>query len=607
LNVLGISAWYHDSAACLVRDGTIVAAAQEERFTRIKHDPEFPKNAVRSCLEIGGIRADQLDAVAFYDKPFLKFERLLETYLACAPKGLQSFQAAMPVWLSEKLFLPDRIKKEIGADVPVLFTEHHVSHAASAFYPSPFPEAGLLTVDGVGEWATTTFGAGRGTDIDLFGEIKFPHSLGLLYSAFTYYTGFKVNSGEYKLMGLAPYGEPKFAQRIRDHLIDLKEDGSFRLNLDYFDYATGLRMTSEKFHKLFGGPPLEPGGWITQKEMDLARSVQVVLEEAMNRMTRHVVKETGLRKVALAGGVALNCVANGRILREGIVDDLWIQPAAGDAGGALGAALFVAHQKFGAPRTVDPRGRDAQRGSYLGPEYLPDEIERDLRAEGAVLRRIDESEIAERVAQILTEGNVVGWFEGRMEFGPRALGARSILGDPRDPEMQSRMNLKIKYRESFRPFAPSVLKEHASSVFENGKESPYMLLVTDVRADRRRAMTAEEREKKGIDLLKVPRSDVPAITHVDYSARLQTVDRETNPLYWNMIDRFRDRTGCPLVINTSFNVRGEPIVCTPLDAWRCFLGTEMDVLAVGPFLLFKKDQDPAVIERVRASRKFDLD
>ncbi len=607
MNVLGISAWYHDSAACLVRDGTIVAAAQEERFTRIKHDPEFPENAVRSCLEIGGIRADQLDAVAFYDKPFLKFERLLETYLAGAPKGLKSFQAAMPVWLSEKLFLPDRIKKELGADVPVLFTEHHVSHAASAFYPSPFPEAGLLTVDGVGEWATTTFGAGRGTDIDLFGEIKFPHSLGLLYSAFTYYTGFKVNSGEYKLMGLAPYGEPKFAQRIRDHLIDLKDDGSFRLNLDYFDYATGLRMTSEKFHKLFGGPPLAPGGWITQKEMDLARSVQVVLEEAMNRMTRHVVKETGLRKVALAGGVALNCVANGRILREGIVDDLWIQPAAGDAGGALGAALFVAHQKFGAPRTVDPRGRDAQRGSYLGPEYKTDEIESALRDEGAVLRRIDESEIAERVAQILAEGNVVGWFEGRMEFGPRALGARSILGDPRDPEMQSRMNLKIKYRESFRPFAPSVLKEHASSVFENGKESPYMLLVTDVRADRRRAMTAEERAKKGIDLLKVPRSDVPAITHVDYSARLQTVDRETNPLYWNLIDRFRDKTGCPLVINTSFNVRGEPIVCTPLDAWRCFLGTEMDVLAVGPFLLFKKDQDPAVIERVRASRKFDLD
>jgi carbamoyltransferase len=607
LNVLGISAWYHDSAACLVQDGKIVAASQEERFTRIKHDPDFPKHAVRSCLEIGGIRADQLDAVAFYDKPFLKFERLLETYLACAPKGLKSFHAAMPVWLSEKLFLPDRIRKELGADVPVRFTEHHVSHAASAFYPSPFEEAALLTVDGVGEWATTTFGAGRGTTIDLFGEIRFPHSLGLLYSAFTYYTGFKVNSGEYKLMGLAPYGTPKYADAIRDHLIDLKEDGSFRLNMDYFDYASGLRMTSAKFDRLFGGPPLEPGGWVTQKEMDLARSVQVVLEEAMNRMTRHVVKETGLRRVCLAGGVALNCVANGRILREGIVDDLWIQPAAGDAGGALGAALFVAHQEFGAPRTIDARGRDAQRGSYLGPDYPADEIERSLKAEGAVMHRVEDAAFPERVAQILADGNVVGWFEGRMEFGPRALGARSILGDPRDPDMQSRMNLKIKYRESFRPFAPSVLKEFASEVFENGKESPYMLLVTDVRADRRRAMTPEESGKTGIDLLKVPRSDVPAITHVDYSARLQTVDRETNPLYWNLIDRFREKTGCPLVINTSFNVRGEPIVCTPLDAWHCFLGTEMDVLAVGPYLLFKKDQDPAVIERVRAARKFEMD
>jgi carbamoyltransferase len=607
LNILGISAWYHDSAACLVQDGKIVAASQEERFTRIKHDSEFPKNAVESCLAIGGIRADQLDAVAFYDKPFLKFERLLETYLACAPKGLSSFRTAMPVWLSEKLFLPDRIKKEIGADVPVLFTEHHISHAASAFYPSPFQEAAILTVDGVGEWATTTFGTGRGADIDLFGEIRFPHSLGLLYSAFTYYTGFKVNSGEYKLMGLAPYGEPIYEKQIRDHLIDIKEDGSFRLNLDYFDYAHGLRMTSEKFHQLFGGPPLEPGGWITQKEMDLARSVQVVLEDVMNRMTRHVTKETGLRNLVLAGGVALNCVANGRILREDLVDDIWIQPAAGDAGGALGAALFTWYKFYGNERRVDGSGRDTQQGSYLGPVFTAEEIESVLRQEGAVFHRIAEAEIPETVSDLLTQGNVVGWFEGRMEFGPRALGARSILGDARDPEMQSRMNLKIKYRESFRPFAPSVLREYASEVFENGKESPYMLLVTDVRPDRRRAMTAEERQKKGIDLLKVPRSDVPAITHVDYSARLQTVDRETNPLYWNLIDSFRKKTGCPLVINTSFNVRGEPIVCSPLDAWYCFLGTEMDVLAVGPFLLHKKDQDAAVIERVRASRQFEMD
>jgi carbamoyltransferase len=607
LNILGISAWYHDSAACLVRDGKIVAASQEERFTRIKHDPEFPKNAVRSCLEIGGIRADQLDAVAFYDKPFLKFERLLETYLACAPKGLASFQAAMPVWLSEKLFLPDRIKKEIEADVPVVFTEHHISHAASAFYPSPFQDAAILTVDGVGEWATTTFGAGRGADIDLFAEIRFPHSLGLLYSAFTYYTGFKVNSGEYKLMGLAPYGEPVYERQIRDHLIDIKDDGSFRLNLEYFDYAHGLRMTSEKFHRLFGGPALEPGGWITQKEMDLARSVQVVLEDVMIRMTRHVTKETGMRNLVLAGGVALNCVANGRILREELVDDIWIQPAAGDAGGALGAALYTWHKFYGNERRVDGSGRDQQQGSYLGPLYTPEQIESVLRQEGAVFRRIAENEIAESVSTLLSQGNVVGWFEGRMEFGPRALGARSILGDARDPEMQSRMNLKIKYRESFRPFAPSVLREYASDVFENGKESPYMLLVTDVRPDRRRAMTVDERQKKGIDLLKVPRSDVPAITHVDYSARLQTVDRETNPLYWDLIESFRRKTGCPLVINTSFNVRGEPIVCTPLDAWHCFLGTEMDVLAVGPFLLHKKDQDTAVIERVRAERKFEMD
>lgn len=607
MNLLGISAWYHDSAACLVQDGKIVAASQEERFTRKKHDPDFPKNAVNSCLALGGIRADQLDGVAFYDKPFLKFERLLETYLACAPLGFTSFRQAMPVWLSEKLFLPDQIRKELGVDVPIYFTEHHISHAASAFYPSPFQEAAVLTVDGVGEWATTTFGVGRGHELDLLAEIRFPHSLGLLYSAFTFYTGFKVNSGEYKLMGLAPYGEPTYAQKIRDHLIDVKPDGSFRLNMEYFDYAHGLKMTSEKFHALFGGPPLEQGGWVTQKEMDLARSVQVVLEDVMIAMTKHIVKETGMRRVCLAGGVALNCVANGRILRENILDDLWIQPAAGDAGGALGAALAVWHQHFQKPRSVDPRGRDAQRGSYLGPSHSADEIAAVLRAEGAVFHTIPESEIATRVGEILTQGNVVGWFQGPMEFGPRALGGRSILGDARDPEMQSRMNLKIKYRESFRPFAPSVLKEHAGEIFVNGTESPYMLLVSDVRPDRRREMNPDERQKKGIDLLKVPRSDVPAITHVDYSARLQTVDRETNRLYWELIDNFRQRTGCPLVINTSFNVRGEPIVCTPLDAWHCFLGTEMDVLSCGPHLLFKKEQDPAVIERVRSERHFEMD
>jgi carbamoyltransferase len=607
VKILGISAWYHDAAACLVADGEIVAAAQEERFTRKKHDPEFPKNAIQSCLSTGGIRADQLDAVGFYDKPFLKFERLLETYLACAPRGFRSFHAAMPVWLTEKLFLPDRIKKELGVEVPVYFAEHHVSHAASAFYPSPFEEAAILTVDGVGEWATTTWGVGRGNSMDLLGEIRFPHSLGLLYSAFTYYTGFKVNSGEYKLMGLAPYGEPKYADVIREHLIDIKPDGSFRLNMDYFEYAHGLRMTSEKFHRLFGGPPKAPEAWVTQKEMDLARSIQVVLEEAMMNMARYIHRETGAKNLVMAGGVALNCVANGEILREGPFENLWIQPAAGDAGGALGVALELSHRKFGVPRHVDPERRDAQRGSYLGPEYARGEIETFLRSVGAKYEAIADADLPTRAAQVLENGKVVGWFQGRMEFGPRALGSRSILGDARDPKMQSRMNLKIKYRESFRPFAPSVLAERAGEVFEEGVESPYMLLVTHVRAEHRKAMTNGDEGKTGIDLLKVPRSNVPAITHVDYSARVQTVHRDTNPLYWETIEEFRKRTGCPLVINTSFNVRGEPIVCTPEDAWNCFLGTEMDVLLVGNFLLRKEDQDPAVIERVRAQRKFEAD
>ncbi len=607
MNILGISAWYHDAAACLVRDGEIVAAAQEERFTRKKHDPDYPANAIEACLRIGGIRPDELDAVGFYDKPFLKFERILETYLACAPRGLESFRMAMPVWLSEKLFLPDRIRQQIGPDVPILFAEHHVSHAASAFYPSPFEEAAIMTVDGVGEWATTTLGAGRGNAFDLFAEIRFPHSLGLLYSAFTYYTGFKVNSGEYKLMGLAPYGEPKYADLIREHLIDIKPDGSFRMNMEYFDYVSGLRMTSSRFDTLFGGPAKAPDSRVGQKEMDLARSVQVVLEEALLNMARHVHRETGMKNLVMAGGVALNCVANGRILREGPFERLWIQPAAGDAGGALGVALEIAHRRFGVPRTVRPDRQDAQHGSYLGPAYGRDEIESTLKSLGAVFEEIPEDEIPARTAQAMADGKVVGWLQGRMEFGPRALGGRSILGDPRDPDMQSRMNLKIKYRESFRPFAPSVLAERAGEVFEDGVESPYMLLVTHVREEHRIAMTDGDRGKTGIELLKVPRSKVPAITHVDHSARVQTVHRETHPLYWRTIEEFRRLTGCPLVINTSFNVRGEPIVCTPEDAWNCFLGTEMDVLVCGSFLLRKEDQDPAVVERVRAARTFEAD
>ena len=606
MNILGISAWYHDSAACLVRDGEIVAAAQEERFTRKKHDPDFPTKAVESCLEIAGLTADQIDAVGFYDKPFLKFERLLETYLACAPRGLASFHSAMPVWLTEKLFLPTRIKEELGVDVPVYFAEHHISHAASAFYPSPFEEAAILTVDGVGEWATTTWGVGRGAEMDLQAEIRFPHSLGLLYSAFTYYTGFRVNSGEYKVMGLAPYGEPKYVDKIREHLIDLKPDGSFRLNMEYFDYPSGLRMTSSKFHKLFGGPPQAPDSRVTQREMDLARSVQVVIEDAVLAMAQHIAKETGQKNLVMAGGVALNCVANGRILREGPFERLWIQPAAGDAGGALGVALELSHRKFGHPRKVDPQRMDAQRGSYLGPIYGNDAIRAFLDSAGAKYEELAPDDVAPRTAEAIEQGNVIGWFQGPMEFGPRALGGRSILGDPRAPDMQTRMNLKIKYRESFRPFAPSVLAERSGEVFEDDVESPYMLLVTHVRDDQRLPSEVAN-GATGIDLLNLPRSKVQSITHVDYSARVQTVHAETNPRYHDMIRAFYERTGCPLVINTSFNVRGEPIVCTPEDAWNCFLGTEMDVLVAGDFILRKTDQDPALIERVRAERQFEAD
>jgi carbamoyltransferase len=591
LYILGVSAWYHDSAACLLQDGRIVAAAQEERFTRKKHDSDFPVNAIASCLEIAGIGPEDLDAIGYYDKPFLTFDRLLETCLHHAPRGLRLFQAAMPVWLTEKLFGRHHIRKAIGADIPIHFAEHHASHAASAFFPSPFTEAAILTVDGVGEWATTTFGAGRGNHFDLSSEIRFPHSLGLLYSAFTYYTGFRVNSGEYKLMGLAPYGEPKYADKIRDHLIRIYPDGSFRMNMDYFDYPAGLRMTGRRFHQLFDGPPRPPDSPVTQREMDLARSVQVVLEEVLLSMANHLHRETGMENLVMAGGVALNCVANGRILRESPFTNLWIQPAAGDAGGALGVALDVWHRRFGNPRTPAPNGSDSQQGSYLGPEFAPEEIERQLTGRGAAFRTMDgDEQIAGQTARLLESGKIVGWFQGRMEFGPRALGARSILGDPRDRGMQKRMNLSIKYRESFRPFAPSVLAEHSGRVFQDDFASPYMLLVTQVLEERRAAFEDGQEKLEGLDLLHVPKSDVPAITHVDYSARVQTVHRETNPLYHRMIERFRERTGCPLVINTSFNVRGEPIVCTPENALDCFFGTEMDALMIGPFLLLKEEQ-----------------
>jgi carbamoyltransferase len=605
MNILGISAWYHDSAACLVQDGRLVAAAQEERFTRRKHDHRFPSKAIRYCLREAGIRASDLDIVAFYDKPFLKFERILETYLQYAPRGLASFMKAMPLWLKQKLWIKDLIRQELKFEGQVLFPEHHESHAASAFFPSPFQEAAFLTMDGVGEWTTTSWGEGRGNRIDIRAEIPFPHSLGLLYSAFTYYTGFKVNSGEYKVMGLAPYGEPKYVQLIYDHLLDLKEDGSFVMNMDYFDYAAGLTMTNGRFHRLFGGPPREPESELTQREMDLARSVQEVTEEVVLRMARHVRKETGLRHLCLAGGVALNCVANGVLLRSGTFDDIWIQPAAGDAGGALGAALIAWHQYLDNPREADGR-TDFQAGSYLGPGFSEEDIRTWLDRHGYPYQRLEDGTLAGTVADLIASEKVVGWHQGRMEFGPRALGSRSIIGDARSPKMQEVMNLKIKYRESFRPFAPSVLAEHASEVFDIDCGSPYMLLVADVRKERQKPMTDEERGYFGLQKLYVVRSDVPAITHVDYSARLQTVHAETNPLYHEMIDRFREKTGCPVIINTSFNVRGEPIVCTPEDAYRCFMRTEMDYLVVGPFLLDKAAQ-PSLEEEGNWRDEFVLD
>ncbi|NKB87353.1 MAG: hypothetical protein GKS06_03940 [Acidobacteria bacterium] len=592
MNILGISAFYHDSAACLVRDGEIVAAAQEERFTRKKHDHGFPSHAIDYCLKEAGIAMDDLDAVAFYDKPWNKFERLLETYLAFAPQGLGSFMKAMPLWLKQKLWMGELIAKETGFDGDILYPEHHQSHAASAFLPSPFERAAILTMDGVGEWATASWGVGAGNKIDLQAELRFPHSLGLLYTAFTYYTGFRVNSGEYKVMGLAPYGEPKYKDLIYDHLMDLREDGSFRLNQKYFNYCQGLTMTSEAFHDLFGAPPREPESELTQREMDLARSVQEVCEDVMLRMARHVRKETGEKHLVLAGGVALNCVGNGKILRANIFDDIWIQPAAGDAGGALGAALFAAHQVHDAPREVSVDGRGSQRGSYLGPAWTGDQVAAWLDRRGYAYTRHSNDDVPGATADILADGKVVGWFSGRMEFGPRALGARSIIGDPRDQQMQKTLNLKIKYRESFRPFAPSALVEDVSELFELDRPSPYMLLVAPVKEERRLPMTDEQQDFFGIDKLNVPRSDIPSITHVDYSARVQTVDRRDHPQYHKLISAFKERTGFGVIVNTSFNVRGEPIVCTPQDAYLCFMRTEMDVLVLEDCILLKEDQDP---------------
>jgi carbamoyltransferase len=598
MRVLGISAYYHDSAAALVCDGEIIAAAQEERFTRKKHDSSFPSRAVEYCLAEGQTTLDDVDHIVFYDKPFIKFERLLETYLAFAPRGLRSFQMAVPLWTREKLFqkklLADELKplsKTGSVADKLLFTEHHLSHAASAFFPSPFEEALVLTMDGVGEWTTTSVGIGRGNKLEITREIRFPHSLGLLYSAFTYYTGFKVNSGEYKLMGLAPYGQPRFTDKIFANLIDLKPDGSFRLNMQYFDYCAGLTMTNGRFDALFGERARKPEELLTQRHMDLAASIQAVLEEVVLRMTRSLARETGIRNLCLAGGVALNCVANGKVLRDGSFDRIWIQPAAGDAGGALGAALAACHLYKGQTRQVKACG-DSMKGAYLGPCFPQTEIERRLAAAGAVFRVLDDAELLQQSAEALEAGKALGWFQGRMEFGPRALGGRSILGDARSPAMQSILNLKVKYRESFRPFAPSVLREDVAEWFEMDCDSPYMLLVADVVERRRKPMTPEQQALFGIEKLNVPRSDIPAVTHVDYSARVQTVHRETNPRYHALISRFKERTGCPVIVNTSFNVRGEPIVGTPEDAFRCFMGTEIEVLAVGNCFLRKEDQKP---------------
>ena len=618
MRVLGLSAFYHDSAAALVDDGRIVAAAQEERFTRRKHDAGYPANAIASCLQAAGAALDDVDHVAFYDKPFLKFERLLETYVALAPRGFASFRVAVPVWIKEKLFQKDVLRRQLGQlapdvdwDAKLLFAEHHQSHAASAFYPSPFSEAVVLTMDGVGEWTTTSVALGEGNDLEVIREIHFPHSLGLLYSAFTYYAGFKVNSGEYKLMGLAPYGEARYAQRILDHLIDLKADGSFRLDLAYFDYCTGLTMTNRRFDELFGGPPRRAEEPLQQRHMDLAASIQAVVEQAVLRMTSSLRQETGIANLCLAGGVALNCVANGKVLRQGLFDDLWIQPAAGDAGGALGAALLASHRLLGAPRRAGGSAQtggcaDAMRGALLGPEFSAEEIATVLDEVGARYERLGDEELLETAATALAEGKALGWFQGRMEFGPRALGNRSILADPRSPDMQKTLNLKVKFRESFRPFAPSVLRERVSDWFELDGDSPYMLLVADVKAQRRRHIGDAERQLSGLARLDVPRSDIPAATHVDGSARVQTVHRDTNPRFHGLLAAFEGRTGCPVLVNTSFNVRGEPVVCTPADAFRCFMGTHLDCLAIGNCFLRKEQQD-AALEIEPQDRSFDPD
>ncbi len=614
MRILGISAYYHDSAAALLIDGKPVAAAQEERFTRIKHDAAFPKNAIAYCLDEAGLVLDDVDHIVFFEKPLLKFERLLETYLASAPRGFGSFKVAMPVWIKEKLFQKSNLAsslKELSRtdnartiEDKLLFAEHHQSHAASAYYPSPFDEAVVLTMDGVGEWATTSVSIGRGSKLETIKEINWPHSLGLLYSAFTYYTGFKVNSGEYKVMGLAPYGEPKYAQLIMDKLIDVKPDGSFWLDQSYFNYASGLTMTSRKFDDLFGGPPRTGESPLTQKHMDLAASVQKVTETVMLRMTRALARETGIENLCLAGGVALNCVANGKLLRDNAFKRIFVQPAAGDAGGALGAA-YAAHAMYAnKPRSMS-EGMDGMNGSYLGPSFEQADIEGRLAAQGARFQTVTDDELFDTTAQSLENGDAVGWFQGRMEFGPRALGGRSILGDPRNPEMQKTLNLKIKFRESFRPFAPSVLAEDVADYFELDEASPYMLMVADVKRNRRRHMNADEAGLFGIEKLNVARSDVPAVTHVDYSARVQTVHQDTNPRYHALISRFKERTGCPVVVNTSFNVRGEPIVGTPEDAFRCFMGTGMETLAIGNCVLRKSDQDPALAHDYKDA--FDLD
>ncbi len=610
--IIGFSAFYHDSAACLLKDGEIVAAAQEERFTRKKHDSSFPRNSIQYCLKESDISVQDISTIVFYEKPFLKFERLLETYLAFAPKGFKSFSKSMPLWIKDKLFQKSLILNELNITLGdkvnwkerLLFSEHHLSHAASAYFPSPFEKAAVLTLDGVGEWTTTSCAVGRGNELKVLKEIKFPHSLGLLYSAFTYYTGFKVNSGEYKVMGLAPYGIPQYADLIKENLINISNDGSFQLDMSYFNYATGLTMTNKKFDSLFGGPPRSPDTDLTQREMDLASSIQKVTEDIVIKIAQGISKETGERNLCLAGGVALNCVANGILLRKRIFDNIWIQPAAGDAGGALGAALSAWHLHFKKKRKKSS-ARDRMKGSYLGPEFCDTDIEIELNSCGAFYKRLSDTKLIDKVASALAEKKAIGLMQGRMEFGPRALGSRSIIADPRSPTMQKQLNLKVKYRESFRPFAPSILEENVSEWFEHEVDSPYMLFVADVKKSRRRVMTQDEINLFGIDKLNVPRSTVPAITHVDYSARIQTVHKDTNPRYHAIISKFNEKTGCPMVVNTSFNVRGEPIVCSPVDAFKCFMGTELDVLVIGNYILYKEDQDKSL--KTDYKERYELD